>query len=1113
MLRLVLGRSGYGKTRLVTDEIAAWAEQQGEGALCYLIVPEQASFETERTVVRTLGEQHAAKVRVLSFTRMCETLTKNRTITSLSEGAKIMLMSRAVTELADQLELLGGVSRVDTITSLLEIVAECRQSAVTAPMFEEIVPLLPQGTLRRKAEELALLMQTYDSFTARSGSDPQESLVQLSEELDEEKTLAGATVYVDGFKGFTAPEMMVLGALMAQVDSLHITLCTDRVHDDTEGMDRFSVVMETARRLIRLAEDKGCPVVKPTLLMTPYRFQNDTLAALEATAFTAEYMEIEPSDAVSLVSCADIYEESSYIAQTIRRLLREEQCRAKDIAVVARDLAEYVGVLDVTLEQAGIPFYFDRRTSIASESLVLAVLTAAKIATGDRRADTLMRLMKTGLLGYSVSSSARFENYVYIWNIPGAQFFTEWTMSPRGFQGEITEHDERELRFLNRMRKRLIKPLYRLSDALSAPLNGEQFARAVYRYIIDARIDRAVMRQIKRLYRVGEQALAEHTQRVWAALIALLDDMAHVMKDDVITPTEAVELLRAAALKTEIGAIPQTLDSVQIGTADRIRFVSPKVVFVIGANEGVFPSLPSSDGVLTDRERQQLCEAGVPLEDHGEQHTAVEQFLAYTTLSAASERVYITFLRTLAGGEKGEKSSLCQTVLAHLPFVKEQNARADDGKDIETTEEAFERMVGGFRAKTPLSRSLYNLLWRKESYRDRLATMTRIAADEPIRFRDDAVAKELFGKRMILSPTRVEQYHQCRFSYFCRYGLNAYPRRRAELSALEFGTLAHHIMETKLPQYVEEGIKTIRKARCFEDAQTAARQYVQEQMGGISEKSERFMYLLSRLERVCGNFLWQAVRELSQSHFSPVDYELDIAFHSEDNNAIPPLVLTLPDGAQIAMIGKVDRVDMYDDGHTRYIRVIDYKTGHKDFRLQDVVDGINLQMLMYMITIWKNGETRYGEVTPAGLLYMMSKTPMIKASSQDTPEEIERKQIKEMRMNGLLLDDEQVLQAMEPGIGGLYIPVTMTTKGKIRATSALASLAQFGLLSRRAEKLMIDMAKTLRAGDIDAYPYNDKPCEYCDYAAVCGHEKGDRMRAPSFDSVSAVYAALEKEES
>ena len=961
MLQPILGRSGFGKTHRVCEGIARDVQQNKP---CILLVPEQASFETERLLLRRLGEADAAKVQVLSFTRLCETMLEHHATLSLSNAAKMLLMHLALEQTADSLEMFRDVRHADTAQALLELEAECRQSSVSPSALAAAADSLPEGTLRRKTADVALVLEAYEALTAQSGKDPQESLSLLAKQLRESDSLCDTTVYVDGFKSFTAPEIEVLSAMMAKAPQVYVTLCTDHEYDESGGMDRFFVVTQTLERLKRAARRVGCSVANSEWLLTPHRFDNETLATLEATAFTSDVWETAPSETVRLTSCGDIYEESAYVVQNLRRLMRTEGVRAREVTLVARNMSEYIGVLDVALEQADIPYFLDRRTSIAAEGLVTTVLTAVKAAVGGWRTDALLQLIKSGLLGFSVSSASRLEEYIFTWNISGSRFKEEWRAHPRGFVPSLEPADEARLSHLNRLRRRLTEPLQELTMALSRPLTGEAFAKAVYRYMVRARIDRLTRHILARLQANGEVALAEHTARVWNALMGVLDDMAHVLGDHRLTGETALELFRAAAIQTDIGSIPQSLDAVQIGAADRMRFAGPKVVFLLGANEGVFPSLPSSGGLLTDRERRRLMDAGVPFEDDREHHASAELFSAYSALSAATSRVYVSFLQNTPDGERGEPSVICHTVKAHLPFVQEQPARADDGSDIETAREALERMAGDFRAKTPLSRALYATLWQDESLRGRLSAMSRMAEERPIAFEDAAVSKRFFGERMVLSASKVERYHQCRFAYFCEYGLKAKPRRAAELGAIEFGTLTHYVMEHTLPVYVAEGIKTVRKARCFEDAKAASVRFVEEEMGGFEDKNERFCYLLERLQGVCGNFLWQAVRELSQSHFVPTDYELDISLSSDEETAVKPMTIDLDDGAQIAMIGKVDRVDVYDNGRTRYLRVIDYKTGSKTFRLEDVAEGINLQMLIYMMTLWQNGEPRYGKVWP-----------------------------------------------------------------------------------------------------------------------------------------------------
>ncbi len=1117
MLRLILGRSGFGKTHRVLAELDALARNADADNVFYLLVPEQVSFETERALLRSLGETDAAKIRVLSFTRLCETLMKSRTARPLSNGAKILLMSRALSESRDQLSLLSASSHIDTVTALLDMAAECRQSAVSPAQLSDVLTALPDGTLKTKTRELSLVLETYDALAATCGNDAEDPLLALRDHLQETRVMDGATVFVDGFKGFTAPELQVLTALMAQAASVTVTLCADRDATDPDGVDRLSVPMDTASRLKRAANSVGCPIAPPVFLMTPYRFENEALRTLEERAFCPKDPDADVpavNGEATLTVCADIYAEARYVTQSIRRLMRKDGLRAREIAVVARNLPDYVGVLDAALEQAAIPCYLDRRAPIVSEGLVTAVLTALRIATGKWRTESLLQLVKTGLLGFSVQSASLLENYVWIWNLSGAQFKTEWQAHPRGFSAAMEERDVSRLAHLNRLRRRLVTPLTSLAAALSKPLNGERFAKAVYRYMQAARLDRLTKRQIVHLRTHGEPALAEHTEQVWHALISLLDDLAQTLPD-AVTAEEATELLRAAAIGTDIGAIPQALDAVQIGAADRIRFSAPKAVFVLGANEGVFPALPGGQGLLSDRERRTLIQAGVPFEDDREHHAATEQFLAYSALSAASRFVSVSYLLTTPDGEQGEPSSIGNTVKTHLG-IEETPCFADDGGDIETADEAFERMALGFRAGTPLSRSLFDVLWQDDTLRPRLSKMQRLADALPITFEDEEAAKRFFGNRMVLSSSRADQYQRCRFAYFCEYGVKARPMRAAEIGVLEFGTLTHYVMENTLPAYVNNDIRTVTKAQCYADAEAGVNRYVEEEMGGIEDKPERFLYQLKRLRRVCGNFLWQAVRELSQSRFVPTDYELDIALHSDDPHAVKPLVFTLPDGTTVQMVGKIDRVDTCDIDGERYVRVIDYKTGTKVFRLSDVVEGLNLQMLIYMLTVWKNGTDRYGKVLPAGLLYMPSATPLHKADGKPDTATLEASHTKAMRMNGLLLDDKQVLRAMEADVKGVFIPVRMKNDGDLYAGSPVASLAEFGLLGQKVEKILTDMALTLRSGDIDAAPFAPKgdvapSCTYCAYKAVCGHEDGDRVRTPRYADTPDLFTALKEE--
>lgn len=88
-----------------------------------------------------------------------------------------------------------------------------------------------------------------------------------------------------------------------------------------------------------------------------------------------------------------------------------------------------------------------------------------------------------------------------------------------------------------------------------------------------------------------------------------------------------------------------------MGTAGRARLNSPKVTFIIGAVQGVFPSVPSSGGVFTDNERKLLLNKGLPMSCDLSELSAQEQYSAYAALASPSEKLYVSYYtNTINGG-------------------------------------------------------------------------------------------------------------------------------------------------------------------------------------------------------------------------------------------------------------------------------------------------------------------------------------------------------------------------------------------------------------------------------------------------------------------------------
>ena len=1159
MLQLLIGRSGSGKSHAVFDRIETLV--QGGHDRVLLIVPEQYSFESERMLLRRLGAQQANRVQVLSFTRLADMVFREVGGVAgepLDDGVRALLMSRALDEVATMAQdagepLMGADPRLVTdsayVEQLLVLWGELRQCAVPLEELDRVQEeLASDGSLsvrglQEKVKDLSRIFAVYEGLIAGSGLEEADKLTRLAAALPDSRLPDGAAVMVLGFKGFTQQELMVLGRLIPRVEEMTVALTTDtpgakwsRAMDYSREFTLFSPVTDTIEHLKELAAEHHRQW-ELCLMTDNHRNPDGALCALEAGLYApAPAVYDGASDAVTVTPCRDIYEECEVVARQIRRLLREEGYRLRDITVVARNLTDYRGLLEDALEQEGIAYSIDARQDLLDEPLVVYIRAALRVAVGGLRTEEILRLLKTDLGCLSAVEIAELENYVYMWGVDGDAWASDWTENPAGLGAPVTSHTARKLAQLNAWRQAVVEPLSRLRDALRGGAYGREFALALYRYLTDdTEFSARVVRQVNTLEDLSEPLLADRAARLWDEVVGLLDRFAAALPDTRLSAVRLEELFTMLAGTIDIGQIPQGLDAVTIGSADRIRYHRPRAVFMLGMNEGVFPAYPESVGLLTADERERLESCGLTLSSDLLTQSIEERYYAYMAVAAPSERLQLSY------HTEGEcaPSPIVTMVGKILPNHVRGVAVSADGCELESGGAMFTRLAREYTRSTPTVESLRRVLADEPSFGGRLAAVERSVGRGDFRLQDTDTARDLFGSNLRLSASQTDKFYQCHFSYFCRYGLSLYPRKRAQVDAAFFGTIVHYVMETLLPQYVQEGgmisrLKAEYGARqempeeeaalaenavqaellrtVADDVHKIVMTYADEQMGGAQNKSGRFLYQLQLAERSACNMLWHTVMELRQSEFTPAAFELGIMPADDGDtpeNAIPSMHLTFPRGS-VRLIGKVDRVDLFVrfDGKA-FVRVVDYKTGTKTFDLNELSAGLNMQMLLYLYTICDH-PAYFGTaaVQPAGVLYHPLSDLLVDRRAGDSAQ---TQRLKSMKMDGIVLDDASVVQAMERDNGKLFIPAYIAAQGQPKGS--VITEEQFGLLRGVVEQLLVNMANNLLDGDIAALPIKRgeyTPCTYCDYRAVCARDEDDPTSLIGERSMAQVLKDLEQ---
>ncbi len=1088
MLRFVYGRIGSGKTGYIYNEISEKIKK-GAGNII-LIVPEQYTFATEKALLNIIHPTLFDRINITSFTRFASNNRKKSTGRKLNEGSKTMLMNIAVDANIDKLTVFKGHNKnLSIVEDMLKLSADLKKASVT-PDELKTLGMRTTGILKDKLNETSDILATYEALIADNYIDNSSDLDDLYEELKKKSLFSETEVYIDAFHSFSGQELKIIEKILEQADNLTITMTTDEIFKKADDFGPFAYSKESVSEIMDIAKKSSVKISEPICCDKKSFYRYPELRAVEENMYRANELQYENDiEAVTICEAADIRSECEAVAQEIKKLLRLENYRCRDIAIITRDLDAYGEEMEYQLSKYDIPHFRDARVSIFNQPLIQLVNSALYMCANSLTVDGVMSYLKTGLTGISVDGISEFENYILMWKISGSRFKTPFTMHPEGYGNEFSERDIEKLNRINNIREKAIKPLTNLFETLKNP-TGKTAAYGIFKLLQDVNAAENLKSLAISLEYNGDEFTAHNQARIWDELIRIIDDFALVLDNTRLTKKRVYELFTAAVKNIDMGNIPKGLDEVSVGDAARIRIDAPRATFILGANDGIFPMRGSFNSLFSEKDKQQIKELGYKIGGDREIYRKAERFFSYYACCCATDKLFVGYSRQNISGEVMTASEIVSQLEKVLPNTKRISAPSVNCLDFcEGIKPAFELAAETVNENSTLSVTLKKAFENKNDYGKKLVFLQNTDKNLDFKIENQETATELFGKNLYMSASKCETYSQCPFRYFMEYGLRAKLRKPAELDPLQRGILIHHIFEEALKQYSIQEFVKLSENDLTEIINNITDEYLISRMGG-EENPKRFQYLYNRYKKIALILLKRIQKEFSKSDFEPVGFEVRIS----NDGIVKPYEILLENGGKLKLTGTVDRVDMYENDGEKYIRVVDYKTGTKDFNLSDVLYGLNMQMLLYLFAIEKNGSDIYEDIKPCGILYYPARVSIPKAENAD--DSIENLKKKDNRMNGLLLNNSAVIQAMENDLSGEFIPIKISKNGDL--TGQLISAETFGKLTKKLDGILYDIATGLQSGKIPAVPVNgknyDKTCEYCDYRSVCGHTVTDEVR-------------------
>lgn len=1081
MLNFIFGKPSSGKTHTIMEKLKEYTKLN---IPCVLIVPEQFAFENERLVLKTLGDKVALNVKVLSFTRLCDEIERSiggTAAKTLGNYDRIIFMKKALLNVENELILWRKyVNNISFAQTMLDTVDEFKMSGVSAEELRQTAGECENSSLKSKLLDIATISDAYSVTLAEKYIDPTDRITRLVNTLADTDYFCGKAVFVDSFKGFTGQQYKILASIIKKAKDIFVAFTNDVENTNVHSI--YANIQKSAHRLEKIAQDLNVEIGDSIILSKPYCLP-EALQNVEKLMAGKSLPDGSCGDAVTLCTAISAADEAQFVARTIRRLVREENYRYRDFVIIARDADSYKQTVISACQKNGVKCFYDRRVSMSVFPLsrfTLSAIDALRLST-----DGILGISKTGLGNLTTEEISDLENYTYLWNIDSTLWLDEWTMDPRGLvTNEMDDENRDKLKRLNILRKMALEPILKFKENFVG--NARQRVEAIIKLFDDCDCSEKLRKMCDEMDASNPYLSEDMLIQSYDELMKIFDSIANSWGDMSINRETFREVLNLALNTGDIGVAPQTLDEVTFGSADRIRPSRPKVAFILGANQGVFPKTVKNSGILSLSDRKLLIKNfDIIIADNSLKSVIDEEFLVYFNLCCASEKLYVCCNSQSLSGEKTEPSAFFKTLGDKLScnkvFEPMENLSIDNLP--ETFAAAFGEYCKKVRSAPKDALTIREALEGAKMSED-LDYCDSLSEDKQLAITPEN-AKALYGTDIRMSASRFDTYNRCHFSYFCKYGLGLSKLQPAEFDVMQRGTIAHFVLEKIITGNGEA------LARCDRaELGLLCDKYIEEYLSGVkgfsSIRNKYTDFLLGRISRSLKDVVVHVANEISQSEFKPTACELKIGEEGI------PLEMKHSNG-KIIFSGSVDRVDEYNG----YIRVIDYKTGSRSFKLPDVLFGLNLQMLIYLYALTRGKGVN--DSAAAGILYQPAKRDINDSG---------------LAMNGLLPAEPSLIEAMEKGTNGEFVPkMTVTKSGSIDSRqSSFVDPAVFGEIFDLIERLAMKTGDELLGGDIRINPVDGREsaaCKYCDFASVCGIENKTAQKVPAMTN-KEVIEVLEK---
>ena len=1105
-LHFIFGASGAGKSHYIYQKIIQ-ESMEHPGRQYLVLVPEQFTMQTQKELVMMHPKKGILNIDVLSFERLAYRVleeTGESCAQVLEETGKSLVLRKVSQEKKKELKILGEkMKKQGYISQMKSMVSELKQYEVTKEDMDLMLDYAKnKPELYYKLKDISVLYQGFFDYLEGNFITQEEVLEVLGRVAGKSGKLAGSVMVLDGYTGFTPIQLQLLERILPLCETMYVTVTMDdRLDPYRPGSPHhlFHLSRETVSKLCKLAGAAGSQI-EETWVKENGRFSdNKPMAFLERNLFRfRKEVYTEEQQAVHIRESRNPAREMEETALMIRRLMREEGYRCRDFAVITGDMETYADHAARAFDKFDIPCFIDRKKSVFMNPFVEFLRSAVDMLLENYSYESVFRLLRCGLLDLPCRDMDWLENYVLGMGIRGfRKWQEEWVLHYRGEKPE-------EVPEIDRIRQQLMDTLAPFTEQMKTRKGTvRERVLAFYDFITACGIQEKLDRSGKAFAKENAMDRAKEYEQIYPMVMDLFDKMTEVLGEEKVSLREFKELLEAGLSEVKIGIIPPSSDQVLVGDMERTRLKDIRVLFFVGVNDGKIPREDAAGKILSDLNREDLKASSVALAPTYRENLYTQRFYLYLNMTKPSDKLYLSYSRADDGGEPMTQSFLIGAVRKLFPALVLERPSEDAVWEVENPKSALAYLAWGFkeileREPSLLWKELFSWYQKQDAWKQTMENMVegafRINPEDEI---GRSVARALYGTTLENSATRLELFAQCACAHFMAYGLELKERARYEFSPMDMGNVLHSGLESFAKKMHQRGLSwtALDEVQMDEMAEDCVEEVVSYYGNTVLKSSARNEYMVSRVKRMMKRTIWALTKQMEQGAFTPSRFEVSFAMA----DSLESINIALSKEEKMKLLGRIDRVDTCEEEDKVLVKVIDYKSGNTSFDLLALYHGLQLQLVLYMNAAMELEQRNHPDkqVVPAGIFYYNIKDPVVEKVEEEDPEALNRRILKELRMNGLASSDRGVLEKLDEnlsanGTSSLCVPVTINKDGSLSRNSSAVSPEQFRLISNYVNQKMKEIGRRILAGEAETQPYEmgkRNACQYCPYKGACGFDE------------------------